>query len=296
MLAEKVIIRQIPDDYAEATGLAKYNRSRMPRCFDRFSPALGRDGRFITGLDELALSVTNIQDDELREKKKKEVKHLRESLERLTGENLDGTSSFWEQFSVEIRSDVELVLNRSNPRDVIKYNLLVSNNYAAPSKEETGNPIYKDCKYFVFTAERDNKEKVSVRKLKDKARAELLKIADKQEYMLMLGQFLEGKKYTKSLEPDTLYTMLSDFIESKKENAVEKFLEAVNKDKKEIQFKLVVDKAIQARLIKFNDGYYQRGQVTLGKTHQEVYLNLSTPEFATEFISLRDELQKSSLS
>jgi len=295
MIAEKVTIRQIPDEYAESTGLAKYNRSRMPRCFDRLSPSLGQDGRFVTGLDELSMSITRIQDDKEREFKKEEIKHLRESLEKLTGNELGGTSEFWETFYIELKADNDLILNRSNPKDVIRYNVLVANNYAAPSKEEAGNPIYKDCKYFVFTAEKENKEKVGVRKLKDKARAELLKMSDDKDYMLLIGQFLDGKKYHEDLDADSLYSMLSDYIESNKEKAVDKFLKAVKKDKQEIQFKLVVDKAILSRIIKLNDGYYQRGQVTLGRTPAEVYMNLSTPEFSNEFLSIRDELQRSSV-
>ena len=178
MIAEKVIIKQIPDEYAESTGLGKYNRSRMPRCFDRLSPSLGQDGRYVTGLDELSMSVAKIQDDKERDFKKKEIATLRENLERLTGQDLSGTSPYWETFFVELKADNDLILNRSNPKDVIRYHVLIANNYAAPSKDDAGNPIYKDCKYYVFTTEKENKEKVSVRKLKNKARSELFKMSD----------------------------------------------------------------------------------------------------------------------
>jgi len=294
MIAEKVIIKQIPDEYAESTGLGKYNRSRMPRCFDRLSPSLGQDGRYVTGLDELSMSVAKIQDDKERDFKKKEIATLRENLERLTGQDLSGTSPYWETFFVELKADNDLILNRSNPKDVIRYHVLIANNYAAPSKDDAGNPIYKDCKYYVFTTEKENKEKVSVRKLKDKARSELFKMSEDKDYLLLIGQYLDGKKYHEDLDADSLYSMLSDYIESNKDKAVEKFLKAVKKDKQEIQFKTIIDKAIISRIIKFNDGYYQRGQVTLGRTPEEVFMNLSTPEFANEFLSIKDELQRPS--
>lgn len=294
MYQDKVIIKQIPDEYAVGTGLAKYNRSRMPRCVDRLSPAQNIDGRFITGLDENALNINTIQNQEERDEKIKEIKSLRESLESQIGFDLSGTSDFWKTFSVDIDSDRDTILNRSNPMDVIRYHVLVSNGYAAPSKDEAGNPKYFNAKYFVFTAAVEDKEKVSVRKLKDKARSELLKLENKPETMLLIGQFLEGPRYNKAHEADTLYTMLSDYIEDTRSDAkdnVNNFLKVVGKDVAELQFKITIDKAIRAKVIKFKDKYYQRGQVTLGRTVNEVYSNLQSPEFAGEFASIQNEIE-----
>lgn len=290
MYQEKVIIKQIPDDYAEATGLARYNRSRMPRCVDRLCAAQQRDGRYITGIDEDALDVNMIPDPITREERKEELRNLRKSLETNTGLDLSALSPFWENFFVEIKSDSDLILNRANPSDVIKFYLLVSNGYVAPSKDEAGNPKFMSAKYFVFTTEVENKEKVSTRKIKDKARAALLNLSEKPETMLLIGQFLEGPKYMKGLEPDTLYSMLSDYIEVNKDNAVQKFLKAVEKDVAELQYKVTIDRAVRAKIIKFRDKYYQRGQVTLGKSIEEVYSTLQSPEYAAEFLSIKEEL------
>ena len=288
------IIKQIPDDYAEATGLAKYNRSRMPKCIDRLSPAINSDGRFITGIDEESLEINLIQDSDEKTSRKKKIKALRESLEKQTGKDLTGVSKFWETYMVELKADNDLILNIANPTDVIKYNMLISNGYVAPSKDETGNPRYRDAKYYCFSTTVDNKEKVSARKIKDSARAELLKIADKKESLLLMGQFLEGPKYNKVLDVDDLYSMLSDFIELNKDGAVERFLKACKKDKQELQYKIIIDKAIRSKVIKYKDKYYQRGQVTLGRSVDEVYTNLSTPEFAAEFLSIKEEIEERS--
>jgi trehalose-6-phosphate synthase len=109
-----------------------------------------------------------------------------------------------------------------------------------------------------------------------------------------MGQFLEGPKYNKVLDADDLYSMLSDFIELNKDGAVERFLKACKKDKQELQYKIIIDKAIRSKVIKYKDKYYQRGQVTLGRSVDEVYTNLSTPEFAAEFLSIKEEIEERS--
>lgn len=293
MYQEKVLIKQLVDDYNDSLGLSKYNRSRMPKCVERLVAAPNRDGRFITGIDEQSLEIHTIQNSEARLEKEKEVKALRESLERQTGYDLSATSDFWTTFSVDISSDADLTLNKSNPKDVIRYHLLIANNYVAPSKEEAGHPRYANAKYFAFTTEVENQDRVSTRKLKDKAKAALTKIEKKPETMALIGQYLEGNKYSNKLEPDVLYMMLSDFIEAdKKGENVNKFLSVIEKDIVELQFKVTIDKAIRSKIIKFRDKYYQRGQVTLGKTVDEVYNTLQSPEFAAEFESIANELKK----
>lgn len=291
MLQESIIIKQIPDDYAESTGLSKYNRSKMPKCIDRLAPAENRDGRFITGFDEDSLDINLISDLAERDIKKKEIENLRLSLEKSTGLKLDGTSPYWEGYYVEIKSDKDLILNKANPHDLIKYYVLISNHYAAPSRDETGNPKYKNAKYFVFSESVSNHEKLTARKSRDKAISELSKIMDKKDSLLLLGQYLEGPKYNKSHDADTLYSMLSDFIELNKDYAIDRFLKAIKKSKEEMQYKIIIDLAIRTKIIKYKDKYYQRGQVTLGKSVEEVYANLSTPEFAPEFLSIKEELE-----
>lgn len=293
MYQEQVIIKQLADEYGDSTGLHKYNRSRMPKCIDRLVAAPNRDGRFITGLDEQSLEIHKIKDSDVRIEKEKEIKALRESLERQTGADLTGTSDFWKSFSVDISSDSDLILNNSNPLDVIRYHLLISNGYVAPSKEDAGHPRYAAAKYYAFTAEVADKEEVSIRKIKDKARAMLTQIENKPETMSLIGQFLEGKQYARTNDPDILYTMLGNYIDSDKSGeTAKKFLNVANKDIEELQFKLVIDKAILSKIIKIRDKYYQRGQVTFGKTIDEVYNTLQSPEYAAEFASIKDELEK----
>lgn len=289
---EKVVIKQIPDDLAMLTGLHKYNRSKMPKTGDFLSPAID-NGRAITGIDEESIEINRIQDLDLREQTKSKTKALRESLEKMTNKDLSATSTFWEGFGVAISSDDSLILNKSNALDVIRYHMLIANGYAAPDKDSTGHPKYRNAKYFCFVEERANDEEISTQMSRDKARSELVKLSEDEDKMLLIGQYLEGDKYKTGMKQKTLYKMLSDFINDAKEpDNLKRFVKAVNTNIDDLQFKIIVDRAIKKKVIRYSkDGYYQRGQVTLGKNPLQVYENLKKPEFANEFLSLKEELE-----
>lgn len=292
MKYEKVIVKQIPDDLATLTGLHKYNRSKMPQTGD-FLQAAVENGRAVTGIDEESDEINKIFNKEKREEAKAEALTLRQNLERLLGgKDLSATSSFWETFGVRLSSDSDLILNKSVALDVIRYNMLIANGYAAPDKDSTGDPQYRNAKYYCYVEQRANDEEISTQRIRDKARSELLKLSESDDRMVLIGQYLEGDKYKTGMRPNTLYKMLSDFINDVREpDNLKRFTKAVNTSIEDLQFKIIVDRAIKKKAIKFKDGYYQRGQVTLGKNALSVYENLKKPEFANEFLSLKEELE-----
>jgi hypothetical protein len=292
MFKDKVTLKQLPGDNPLSTqNVNKHYKSKLPHTFDYLAPALF-NGRYLTGVDEDSFFIWSMQDAKTREKKREEVKEERVRLEKLLGKDLTATSTFWETFSVELSADDDIIFNKSNPVHCLKYYMLLENGYVAPSIAVSGDPKYKDAKYYAFTEEGLNKDNVSIQKVKDKARAELLAISDNKDYLILIGQFLEGPKYTQKQDIDTLYTMLSSFIENPKEpKNRDKFVKALAKDREELQLRVIVDRAIRAKIIKVTNGYLQRGQVTLGKNVDEVYKKLSSPEFSNEFLSIKEELE-----
>lgn len=294
MKYEKVTIKQIPDDgNGTAYGLSKYNRSRFPGCLDRYEPSLLPDGRYVTGLDEDGYDVFMIKDDSLREEKITDIKNTKASLEKLLRKDLSATSDFWETFYVGISTDQDLILSRFNPADILKYHVLVANGFAAPSQEYIGHPLYKDARYYCHVEEVEAQEKVSNQKLRDKARAELSKISDNKDKMLLVGKYLDSGKFKNNMLPDTLYGILSDYLDNRKEpENVDKFLKATKLPVEDLQFKISVESAIKKKIIKYKEGQYTRGGVNFGRTPLEVIQNLKLPEYAQEFISIYEELNE----
>lgn len=291
MKYDKVTIRQIPDEVASLTGLDKHNRSKMPGTMDFLQAGVSPDGRYITGFDEYGYDLALLKDKELAKEVSAERKELRESLEKALSKDLSGTSKFWETFGVQVFSDQELTLNKVNPLDVVRYHVLIANGYAAPSKDKASFPEFLQAKYYCFVEERAESEDVSTQKKRDQARSELYKLSDNYDLSLLIGQHLIGDKFKKGMKPDTIYTMLSDFINSKESDNINKFLKATKATVEDLQYKVTIDRAIKRKIIGFREGYYQRGQVTLGKTINDVYASLKKPEFATEFLSIKDEVE-----
>lgn len=294
MIFPTVKVKQAVDDYAVASGLAAYKRSRMPRCFDILHAAPGFDGRFLTGLDEGSSLLNRIEDSKKREAKRQEIKELRESLESATGEDLTGKSSFWETFAVEMSTDKDLTLNRENPLDVVKYHMLIASQYVAPNFDDLGEPMFRNCKYYMFTEEVDTKVKAVDRKKFDKAKAALYNMSEDLDRMTTIGEFLEGQKYDKKgMNIEMSYNMLSDYIEDKKNpDNIERFIKAVAKKPDEIQIKIVVDRALRGRIITQLNGVYSYGTSNLGKTATDIVNNLKKPEFAADYLAIKDEVSK----
>lgn len=284
-------VKQVPDAYAISTGLANYGKSRMPHCRDQYQVAQGYDRRYQTGLDEESAEINFIKDPVTRQEKKDEIKKLRVELERIIGEKLDALSPFWETYVIDISTDNDLILDMANPMHVITYKALLANGLAAPDLASSGMPKYRNAKYYCFTEEKYEQEQVSTQKLRDKARGSLLAMSTNDDKMLIIGQYLEGFIYKKGMKSDTLYTMLSNFInDNKSKDNVERFNRAVDASIEDLQYKITVDKAIKTKKIKFKDGQYFRGGVNLGKNLTEVLDTLKSPEYANEFVAIHEEV------
>lgn len=290
-MSKTVIIRQVPSEFSESIGLDKHNRSRLPGTSENLQVSQGADGRYITGFDEKSYLVPGGETGELGVK----IKAKRERLEKATGKDFSGLSPFWSTYYMSIPSDKDLTLNLGNPMEEVKFTALVANLYVIPSKDEFVNPAYKDANYYAFTLENEVKEEVGTRKLRDKAIGKLSLIEDNVNKMVLVGQYLEGIKFTDKLGPDTLYKMLREYIEQKDLKFAKLFINALDLSTEEMQRKILIDKAFKKRLIvqvkagkKF---IYQFGQVTLGSTIKEVYTNLSDAKFSNELLAIQNELE-----
>jgi hypothetical protein len=259
----------------------------MPGCKDGFQASVNADGRFVTGIDDEALGISNDRAEKLKEK--------RARLEKATGKDLSGLSPFWEEFLVEIYADKPRVFDLTNPMDDISYTMLVANRFVAPTKDDAFTPEFKDSQYFAYTEEGEAEEEITVHKKRDKALGELLAISENKEKMVLYGQYLEGIKYSDKFAPGTLYKMLRAYVQDKDIKKAQNFLDALSLSVEELQQKVIIDKALKQRLIvKVGVGSkkhsYQYGQIALGNTIEEVYKNLSQPDYARELLELKKEL------
>lgn len=286
-----VEIKQTPDLSARMLGLDKYNRSKFPATFEVLQPAKTPDGRWVTGFDELAVSIKRISDPELREQRQAEVKELREELERHTGLDLSGTSKYWETYYLKIVD--KLALNFDNPHDKIKYYILLANNYSAPEMEALSDPTFAQTKFYMHREENEESQKAVKSRERDKATSDLYNMYDNKNKLILIGKYILGTKVKDGMKQDTVYNMLRDSLTNDKDGSIiRKFNDATSKTIEELQYKLVIDEAISKHVVRIREGYYQRGNATYGKTMKEVIKFLSSPENANEFASIKEEVEE----
>lgn len=284
-------IKQNPDSSARTLGLDKYNKSKMPGTFDVLQPARTPDGRWVTGIDEQAITITRINDPILRQERAEEIKNLRIELERLTGHDLSASSKYWDTYYIKIVE--KLALNFDNPNDVIKYHILLANDYSAPELDAVNNPDFINTKYYMHRAEQEDKQKSLKSRERDKAVADLYAMYEKPDRMKLIAKYVLSTRIKDSLSPDSTYNMLrAEILADKDGSVVRKFNEATGKTIEELQYKLVIDEAVQKHVIRIREGYYQRGNATYGKTMKDVLKFISSPENANEFDSIREEVEE----
>jgi hypothetical protein len=284
-------VKQAPDQSAQSIGLDKYNRSKFPKVFEIMQPGRTPDGRWVTGLDDKAISLNQIKDPVLQAQRREEIRELREELERLTNLDLSATSKYWESYFVKIVD--KLALNFDLANDRIKYYVLLANEYAAPELEARNNPDLVNTKFYVHRTETEEGSKAIKSKERDKAIANLYNMSENQDKLTLIGKYVLGTKVKNGMSSNSIYNILRDHLANDKDGTiVRKFNDATSKTIEELQYKLVIDDAVAKHVIRIREGYYQRGNATYGKSMKEVVKYLSSPENANEFASIKEELEE----
>jgi hypothetical protein len=282
-----VSLKQTPDQSAESVGLSKYNKSVLPNTFQMYQPYF-HNGRWFTGLDEDSVELRKRPD---YAEKKEEVKELRESLEKVTGLDLKATSSYWDNYRISFSGG--LTLDLDNPEDRIRYHVLTANNFAAPNADLVNQPEYNNAKFYLSRTEEEESNKAKVKRSKNQAIAELTKIEENKNRLLILAKFIFGNAISDDATMDSLYNLLSDYINDDKKGAdIRKFNDAVQMTTEQLQIKITIDEAIRFNVIRQRDGVYQRGNITLGKDTAEVLRFLSKVENSGEFASIMEEVRE----
>jgi hypothetical protein len=270
-------------------GLEKEGRSKFPGCVDLIQPAIGRDGRWKTGMDDLAYSVLSIRNSEERTALQEKLRRERKEIEELTGLNLDARSEFWDTYLVEVNGNT--VLDLTNPLHRIKYHVLLASDDVAPSLKETFNVDYLYAKYYVAREFEEVQDEMSKKMRYNDAiyaMKDLLKTPDKA---LLIGQYLD-LNIKATTPPDNVYALFQNFIDQdEKLGSIDRFTHALELSPEEINIKLIYADAIRFNVIRLRDGLYQRGNITLGRTPGEVIKFLEDVKNSSELLSIQEEVE-----
>lgn len=270
-------------------GLEKENRSKFPNCYDLIQPPQGRDGRWITGLDEFARSILAIKDPAERKAVQDKVRAEREELEQLTNLDLSGKSSFWDEFFVELNPKKPFDL--TIPMDRIKLHVVLASQDVAPGLKDTNKAEYFNSKYYVAKKHEDVADKISKKKKKAEADSALLELLKTPDQAILIGRYL-GLALSKNTPQDNIFDAFSTSIEADDQTGfIDKFMGALKKSNDELSIKLIFDDGIKFNVIRLRDGYYQRGNITYGKSIADAITFLSDIKNQQELLSVQDEVE-----
>lgn len=269
-------------------GLEKEGRSKFPGCYDVIQPARGVDGRWITGLDEHSKAIRAMGNTLEKDKLVAEITKERKDLEALLNVDLSATSTFWENFYVKI--DPNQPLDIANPLDRVKYRMLLATDSVAPSLQATLNMKYKDAKYFISREFEEMGDKVTKRKKIAEAGAKLLELIKTPDKAITIGRYLD-LQVSSNMPQDNLFDVFQNYIDNDDTlNSIDKFLYALSVSAEEIGIKNLFRLALKFKVIRFNKGLYQRGEITLGKSVDEVVSWLSDINHSGELVSIQEEV------
>lgn len=249
-------------------GLEKYGLALYDGVFHEEQLAcIERNGivRYVTGLNEFAPEVKLIKDAEVREAKTKEIRSVVAQLERELAANIVDPSDpefwnkvkllrhdnneFWNKITMRCGNEPISLDPAKDPYDLIKLYAIEAGGFSmiAPSYE-IARSLSVAPKFYLDRYVETVSTKTEVKKLKNKAIAELDKLFNKnQNKLFYVAKAVDANsvQYKKSTPNDVIYDNMDKFIngegaERNIKRAAKTFLDTVDLDMETLKIKAVV--------------------------------------------------------
>lgn len=288
---EKITVKQIenpshPELSFKHPGAKEYLPARV-----------GRDGKVITGYDENALHILQMEDSKAKAALQKKIIAERLELEKLLGADLTPGSSFWDDFYVVF--DDEVTLDPTNPREKLIATWLVANRYVAPSMEAIQDEEdYQNCIYYLHRESEELSRSVENQLAKDEATAKLVSLRKNNPRQLQLiVANLFGYSADVTISADLAYTKAKEYLHAdgkvRDQNLhTARFLEIAEKSPESLITKNILDKAIKRKIVSTRNGVFSHGDLVYGHSYEEAVEYLGALENSGELISITKAIEK----
>lgn len=305
--AGKIAVRPYFDKSVSNMGLEKYGLSLFDGVFHEEQLAcLEVNGvkRYITGLNEFAPEVKLLPEDE-REAKAREIRKVVSQLEKELASNVvdpedkdfwnkiqllkPSNSEFWDKIVVRCGNEPLFLEPDKDPYDLIKLYAINAGGFAIVSKsydDARKRPV--PPKFYLDVAEETVVIKTELKKMRNKALAELQKMYDKQANKLFYVCKIvdvDSVQYKKNTPNDVMYDNMDRYIngetvERNKKLTAERFLEAAGHDLATLKLKAVAkDAAYYKYIVTKPDGfiYHLSSSTMLGRNLADVVEFMKNP-------------------
>lgn len=275
--------------------------------------------QYLTGLNEFAPEI-KLLPPELREAKIKDIRKTVAQLEKELAANVidpedkdfwskvtllkPNNDDFWGKINLRCTND-DLILDPvSDPYDLIRIYAIEAGGFSMVAKsyeDAKSRPI--PTKFYLDKFEDTASTKTEVKKLRNKALAELQKLFDKNTNKLFyVAKALDANsiQYKKSTPNDVTYDNMDryingDGIETNKKRAAQSFLDTCAMDMETLKIKSIIkDATFYKYIVTKVDGfiYHQDTSTLLGRNPSDVAEYLKNPLNETILVDLTKRVEK----
>lgn len=301
-----IAVRPYVDTSKSNMGLEKYDQALFDGVVHEEQLAcLEQNGikRYVTGLNEYAPEIKKLPQEE-REAAIREIRTIVAMLEAELATNfLDVTDKdFWNKVKllrpdndefwnkIVIRAGNEPVfLDPSNPHDLIKLKAIEAGGFSIIAKTlDVARKSPVPFKFYLDKFEETASIKTEVKKIRNKALAELEKLANKNVNKLMYVCKVvdpNSPQYKKSTPTDVMYDNMDKYIngetvDTDKRKTAQRFIDVVNMDMETLKIRSIIKDATYYKLLILRgDGciYHGASNTMVGKNPAEVTEFLKNP-------------------
>jgi hypothetical protein len=301
-----VSIRPFVNSSIDNMGLERYEMALFENCFHE-EPiiCLEYNGikRYITGLNEFAPELKDLPEDE-REAAIKQIRVTVAQLEKELASNIiaiddaefwnkvkllrPDNDQFWEKIVLRLGNEPLFLDPAKDPYDLIKMKAIEAGGFSLIAKSLEQARHSTITKFYLDKFEETASIKTEVKKLRNKALAELQKLYDKnQNKLFYVCKIVDpnSTQYRKSTPHDVMYDNMDKYIngetvEKDKKKTAQRFLDTASLDMESLKLRAMVKDASYYKLIATRgDGfiYHMKSATMIGKNPSDVVEYLKNP-------------------
>jgi hypothetical protein len=316
-----IAIRPFFEQNASNMGLEQYGLSLFDGAYHEEQLAcLEINGikRYVTGLNEYAPEIKNL-DPEEQDSKIKQIRMIVSQLEKELASNIvdpkdsefwnkvkllrPDNGEFWDRVKVVCGNEPVFLEPDKDPYDLIRLLAIEAGGFSIVAKSfDDARKMSVPPKFYLDKLENTVSTKTEVKKIRNKALAELQKLFDKNTNKLFYVAKvvdINSSQYKKSTPNDVLYDNMDKYINGEsvdkdKKRTAEKFNEVANLDMETLKLRAMVKDATFYKILSARaDGFiYHMETVTmLGKTPSDVVEYLKNPLNEQILLSIQSKIE-----
>lgn len=317
-----IAIRPYFESVRDNMGLEKYGLSLFDGAFHEEQLAcleINGTKRYLTGLNEFAPEIKNLEMDE-QIAKVKQIKIIVSQLEKELAANVvdpedkefwnkikllkPDNDDFWGRIKIACGNEPVFLEPDTDPYDLIKLIAIENRGFSIIAKSyEDARKMATPPKFYLDKLENTVSTKTELKKIRNKALAELQKLFDKNTSKLFYVSKIvdiNSAQYKKSTPTDVMYDNMDKYIngetvDTNKKRTAEKFLEIASLDMETLKIRAIVKDASYHKVISSRaDGfvYHLESATILGKTPSDVLEFLKNPLNEQLLIDIQNKVEK----